>query len=86
MSTDPLFKSIHKVAEHKLNKHRRLSQREREKADVRAGEMLENAETALWRAANMYMQRGGSCDVALRTVKSAITEYWRSNPEALDRT
>lgn len=77
------IKSIHKIAEHKLNKQRLLAQRERDKADVRAGEMLENAEFNLWQAVEKYMQRGGSCDVARRTVDSAIAEYWRNNPEAL---
>ena len=75
MTIEPSVKSIHKVAEHRLNKYRLLSQREREKADVRAGEMLENAEFALWRAAEKYMQRGGSVEVALETVRRAIQEY-----------
>jgi primosomal protein N'' len=79
-------KSIHKIAEHKLNKQRLLSQRERDEADVRAGELLENAEFNLWQAVEKYMQRGGSCDVARRTVDNAIAEYRRNNSDALTRT
>lgn len=85
MSTEPSAKSIHRVAEHKLNKHRLLALRERDKSDLRAGEVLENAERSLWQAAERYMHRGGSCEVARKTVESAIAEYWRSNPEALTR-
>lgn len=82
----PLAKSIHRVPEHKLSKRRLLSQREREKADLRAGEMLENAERDLWQAAEKYMQRGGSCELAIETVELAVELYLRRNPEALKRT
>ncbi len=86
MSTEPSAKSIHRVAEHKLNKQRLLELRERDKLDLKAGEILENAERSLWQAAERYMQRGGSGELAIKTVERAIAEHWRNNPEALTRT
>ena len=82
----PLAKSIHKIAEHKLNKQRLLAQRERSASDLKAGADLENAERSLWKAAENYMKRGGSSELAIETVELAVKLYLRRNPEALKRT
>ncbi len=78
-------KSIHRIAEHKLSKRRMLSFREHDAAGIKAGEILENAEFGLWQAAEKYMQRGGSGELAIETVERAIA-YWRNNRESLQRS
>lgn len=72
---EPSVKSIHMVAEHRLNKYRLLAMRERDADDLRAGELLEKADEDLWRAAEKYMERGGSPDRARDIVHRVISSY-----------